>query len=123
MTTQISPEWRAVPGYEGLYEVSSAGDVRAVDKMQRYLLRNGVEAFRFVPGHLISQKFNNRGYRQVHLYKGNSCKMMLAHRLVALAFITQTDPEVDHINHDRTDCNVTNLRWVSRSVNLRNRRK
>ena len=47
------------------------------------------------------------------------------HRLIALQFISNDDPEhktqVDHINHDRTDYHLNNLRWVTPSENYRNR--
>lgn len=47
------------------------------------------------------------------------------HRLVALQFIPNGDPahkiEVDHINHDRCDNRIENLRWVTASENSRNK--
>lgn len=110
--------WKVVAGFEGLYEVSNLGRVRAVDKMQRYLLRTGAEAFRFIPAHLISQHPNNKGYMLVKLYKLNRLRTFTAHRLVALAFIPQTAPEVDHIDKVRSNNVLTNLRWVTRSQNL-----
>ena len=46
------------------------------------------------------------------------------HRLIAQQFIPNDDPEnktmIDHINHDRTDYHLSNLRWVSRIDNTRN---
>ena len=47
------------------------------------------------------------------------------HRIVALQFIPNDDPlnktYVDHINHDKTDYHIENLRWVSPSQNNINR--
>jgi hypothetical protein len=45
------------------------------------------------------------------------------HRLIALQFIPNPDqlPEVDHINHNRVDNRILNLRWVSASDNMFNR--
>ena len=49
------------------------------------------------------------------------------HRLIAKQFIPNDDPEhktqVDHINRDRKDYHLENLRWVSSSENLKNRTK
>jgi hypothetical protein len=44
------------------------------------------------------------------------------HRLVAIQFIPNPNqlPQVDHINHDRTDYHLSNLRWVTASDNSRN---
>jgi hypothetical protein len=50
--------------------------------------------------------------------------MRYVHRMIAERFlpkIEQSDIEVDHINQDKTDNRASNLRWVSRSVNDRNR--
>ena len=52
-------------------------------------------------------------------------KKYLKHRLIALQFIPNDDPinndVVDHINHDRTDNHLSNLRWVSTSDNNYNK--
>ena len=48
------------------------------------------------------------------------------HRIVANAWLNRDgltiDHVVDHIDHDKTNNHFTNLRWCSRSINLRNRR-
>ncbi len=50
-------------------------------------------------------------------------QLVMVHRVVALAFIGPIGTlDVDHINHDRTDNRLSNLRIVSRSVNARNRK-
>ena len=50
-----------------------------------------------------------------------------AHRIIAEHFIPNDDPEnkiqVDHINHDRTNNRITNLRWVSPLQNTNNKSK
>ena len=53
------------------------------------------------------------------LYKDTICKVYLVHRLVALAFIPNPDnkPEVDHINKNRIDNRIENLRWVTSKEN------
>ena len=50
-------------------------------------------------------------------------KPYLKHRLIALQFLPNPNnlPEVDHINRDRTDYHLSNLRWVSSSDNQRNK--
>lgn len=115
--------WAEIAGFEGLYAICSDGEVWALNKMQRYLLRNGVEAFRFIPAHQIAWQLNNNGYRIVHLYKGNRRHVKTVHRLVALAFLPQTDVEVDHEDHDRNNPRLDNLKWVSPSVNKKRQRR
>lgn len=71
-----------------------------------------------------------QGYSRVRMwdYVGGKkvCKTLRVHRMVAKAFIPNDDPEnkteIDHINHDRSDNRVENLRWVSRLENMRNLR-
>ena len=50
-------------------------------------------------------------------------KNYLKHRLIADQFLPNPNnlPEVDHINHDRTDNHIENLRWVSHTDNIKNR--
>ncbi|KAK8886234.1 hypothetical protein M9Y10_041700 [Tritrichomonas musculus] len=62
---------------------------------------------------------SNDGYFCVGLNK----KIYLKHRLIAKQFIPNPDnlPQVDHINRNRTDNRLENLRWVSSSTNLENK--
>ena len=54
------------------------------------------------------------------------CKMnrrtYLKHRIIALQFIDNPNnlPSIDHINHNRQDNRIENLRWVTTSDNNRN---
>ena len=59
------------------------------------------------------------GYVQCTL----NCKNYQKHRVIAQQFIPNPDnlPQVDHINHIRSDNRLENLRWVSPSTNQRNK--
>ena len=69
----------------------------------------------------ISEFYNRYGYPSVSLNGDNYLK----HRLIALQFIKNDDPEqkteVDHKNKNRDDYHLENLRWVTRSENQRNK--
>lgn len=69
---------------------------------------------------VLKGEYNHAGYRRVRIHGQN----YLFHRLVANQFMKNKDPtktQIDHINHDRTDNHIENLRWVSRRENALNR--
>ena len=61
--------------------------------------------------------YDRDGYKRVSLH-GSTC---LVHRLIAQAFIPNPDnlPEVDHIDNNRENNAVSNLRWVTHEENMR----
>ena len=73
-------------------------------------------------GKIISESINEKyGYVQISL--NGQCQQK--HKIIAKQFIHNNDPKnktfVDHINHDRTNYNVSNLRWVTPRENMLNR--
>ena len=109
MTEEI---WRPIVGYEGLYEVSSYGRVRSLD---RYDNKN-----HFRKGLIMKQNNDGRGYMSVILCLNGKIKKYLVHRLVAQAFIPNPDnlPEVNHKDENPENNSVTNLEWCDHSYNI-----
>lgn len=105
--------WKDVVGYEGIYNVSSLGQVKAIENPERASHRSE---------HILSQKINECGYPQVTLCKDGIMKTYSVHRIVAKAFIPNDNDElvVDHINTVKTDNRVANLRWVTVKENSNN---
>ena len=70
---------------------------------------------------MLSESVNSVGYIQVAL----NGKVYLKHRLIALQFLPNDDSinndVIDHINRDRTDYHLSNLRWCSSSDNSKNK--
>ena len=64
------------------------------------------------------------GYKRIALIndKINIKKLIMVHRLVAVAYIDNPENKemVDHINGDRSDNRLINLRWATRSENALN---
>ena len=58
-------------------------------------------------------------YIQIGLYKNGKVTQCYIHRLIAIAFIPNPDGKlcVDHIDEDKQNNNIDNLRWVSNQEN------
>ncbi len=112
----MKEEWKEIPGYEGLYEASSLGRIRSMDKTIRTY--NGGSYTR--PGALKTACINKSGYSRLNLCKDGIVKPCLVHRLVAKTFIPNelNLPEVNHINEDKLDNRIENLEWCSHQHNM-----
>lgn len=94
-------EWRPVPGWEGLYEVSSEGDVWTV-RGGRLMKPNGSQVY-------LQVRLSGRGRRE----------FPLVHRLVCAAFHGPPPPgmEVRHLDGDARNNRASNLAWGTVSEN------
>lgn len=107
--------WIDVAGYEGLYMVSSNGLIRSYKR--GFSIKNGsrnIGGFR-----LIKQERTRLGYMRVGLSKNGIRKRILVHVIVANNFLTRVEnKEVNHIDSDKTNNNVGNLEFVTKSENI-----
>lgn len=95
--------WKPIPKYEGLYEVSNLGEVRAIKRSGSRGMSLAIHP--------------SKGYLQVWLSKNNKVKKFSVHRLVATAFIAnpKRKPQVNHKDGNKANNKVSNLEWVTRA--------
>lgn len=79
--------WRAIPGYEGFYEVSTTGQVRSIDRIIQH--RNGPLRLR---GRVLAQHPDGHGYLTVSMSRAGVRRTMRVHALVIHAF-TSLSPQ------------------------------
>ena len=96
-----------VVGYEGLYKINKNGDVWSCG--QRKVL--------------MKQRLDKDGYLRANLYKNQKPKTFHIHQLLATQFIPNPDNLliIDHIDRNKTNNNLENLRWTTHKINNQNR--
>ena len=102
-----------IDGFEGLYWITSSGKVISEERLDRFNRRHGGE---------IKPLLSGGGYHFVNLYLNGKHYQRKIHRLVAEAFIPNPDNkrEVDHIDNNKSNNDVSNLRWVTHKENQNN---
>lgn len=70
----------------------------------------------------LKPRINRNGYEMVILYKNGKKKFFNIHRLVALHYLPKIEGKdiVDHIDGNKLNNNVNNLRWVTNQENCNN---
>ena len=98
--------WKDVPGFEGIYEVSTLGQIKSKP-------RKGTA------GGILRGHTDKKGYVNVTLRKDSAQSTHKLHRLVALTFLPnpQELPEVNHKDENKQNNYVDNLEWCTTAYN------
>jgi len=104
--SDLEEMWRDIEGYEENYEISNTGKIKNKKNLK-----------------ILSQTLRKDGYYIVNLSKNKKQNCFLVHRLLGIAFIENplNLPCIDHINNQRNDNRISNLRWATNQENQRNK--
>lgn len=111
--------FKDIIGYEGLYQISNSGKVKALKREWRMGKKgNGV-----ILSHeekILKHGFHKKGYKQVVLCKDKKQKTIKIHRLVGLYFVANPDnlPMLNHKDTDKTNNWDWNLEWTTNQDNI-----
>ena len=100
----MNSDFRPIPGYPG-YVVSNNGCIYGPRQK------------------MLNQHIDKDGYLITNCFIDKKIKKILMHRAVALAWIPNPEqhPTVDHINRNKQDNRVENLRWATHRLQSLNR--
>jgi hypothetical protein len=110
--------WRPIPGYVGIYEISSLGRCRSLDRVVIKMTR-GRPAQHRLKGRVLRPAVSARGYLVVGLAR----RTAYLHQLVLRAFVGERPPglQAAHNNGDRLDNRLSNLRYATPKANTADR--
>lgn len=107
--------WKDIKEFKGLYQVSTLGRVRSVDRDV-----NTLRGVRHYKERVLSAAIGTNGYYGVVLRRDGQSFSKMVHRLVAETFIGVPDNvEVDHIDYNKLNNQVSNLQILSHVDNVR----
>ena len=109
--------WKDIPGYEGFYQASIFGEIKSLPK-------NGTGK----NSKILKPSTMPNKYSVVTICKNGIKKPTTVHKLIAITFLPNIGETVDHIDGNKTNNKVENLRWCThrentsfRSQNIKNK--
>lgn len=106
-------QWKAIPGYEGIYEASTLGQIKSVSPSARY-------KHRILKQHYCKNKRSSRRDARVTLWKDKTPHYHLVARIIAMTWCDgyQQGMTVNHIDGNPENNEASNLEWVSLKMNI-----
>lgn len=107
--------WKDIIGYEGYYQASDLGNIKSLNRIVNHPLYGDMPVY----SKQLKTGKNNRGYLTVSLWKDGKGKTFTVHRLVLSTFILNinNEKEINHIDGNKENNKLSNLEWLSISVN------
>lgn len=111
--------WKDVKEFEGIYQVSSKGRVKSLNKLGKAISSAGKSYTVKVSGRMLAIGKYPNGYSYVNINIDGKRGTRLVHRLVAEAFIPNPEnlPQVNHKDENIENNCVENLEWCTAKYN------
>jgi hypothetical protein len=101
-----------IPGFEGLYKINEEGEIISLKRKNPKVLKPGI---------------SSKGYKIVALFKDKKQSMKTIHSLLAITYLDkdyiEKDLVVDHIDEDKLNNKLSNLRLVTNRQNITTSKK
>ena len=114
----MNENWKDIPGYEGMYQVSDLGRVKS---LERKVIKSNGTPYNVVE-RIRKLSYDKDGYNVVNLLNNGDRKKHRVSVLVAICFLNHTPNGntivVDHINKDITNNSLDNLQLITQRLNL-----
>lgn len=111
--------WKPINGYEGRYEVSNYGNIKALRK--EHIWGRGGSSKRVFEERVLRPSFNTSGYLRICLRDKHTNQMSIEiHKIVAAHFVENigNKPQINHINGIKIDNSAKNLEWCTAKENI-----
>ena len=114
----MSEQWRDIPAYQKRYQASNLGRIRSLD---RFVKQSRNRGFRKIKGKVLKPQRHSTNYLVVFINK----RTKRIHRLVLEAFVASCPPgqECRHLDGNRQNNKLNNLKWGTRSENAQDHLK
>lgn len=120
INTDSAEIWKPVPGWEGLYSVSSHGNIMSEARSITLRTRWDGEAVRHLPAKPLRPRDFRGRYKQISFRDGGRVEHWYLHRVVCIAF-HGPPPSAGHVvaHNDGNGLNnyAANLRWATYAEN------
>jgi hypothetical protein len=111
-------QWKDIPNYEGLYQVSDLGRVKRLDRYKNHSSGKGTFLSK---EKIMKQSKSSNGYLTLALYGNFKKEQFLLHSLVSLAFLNhnlkKTNLVTDHIDNVKENNMLSNLQIITHREN------
>lgn len=117
----MNESWKPIAGYEGLYEISTLGRVKSVERE----VPHGSKGITRIIKERYLKHFYGGGYSQVKLSKNGKKRTHRVHLLVLYAFVGPPPDgmEARHLDGVRDNPKLENLKWGTRTEQAEDRKR